>query len=984
MLTTLLLGATLLRQDTFQGVVVEDRGGCKVISTTIDGVDLRAFLPGDTQAGDRISGVVLEADGSTLKPSTKYIITNSAGLGEPTRMGSGFTIGWAIRTTDNKPVVTGSILARLDGAIVCPAPSNYSSSAMVPRGTAIAVSGPFDGDVKSTKASTVLGPMTVVAESPRSCYVLPPGLMTGKFKFNIQEGSQAAVQCETRVVTPLFSIEDPLIKVGESTQANIGLLGLSDIQSETIPMVLTNNSPSIVSLKGGNTQVIEVNKSKLDANGAFRIEVPVTAIGAGRYELSLQTAMKSSVSDPDDEPDPIVVKVTGPSKIKANESATFSATCFPQGKVPVLVRFVYVSLRGFMRDLGTDFDMSDGFSAQLNASQLPEGPGFVLAAAITGEQNSATDGIAVTIGSDDPPVSFGNGDVQREYTRAARNTMTTTSSMIMATFNQVVQYESAIDEWNRKATEQWLREAEERSKAREALKQASNLEALDAELDRLMGTGFFEMDKLIKELEKIKASPGGAANKDDLKKQANEVEAAAKKCKEDCDALQKALDKAKQDQKDIEKQMTDLAADVQATFLADGWTGRATFDAGVGIIRWGFVHDGPNQINNFGSPQSQKINDARRKKRDLAKKLADKKKEIEDLEAKVKACKEHCAEMEEAAKKAQVAAANAQAAEVKESEIDVLCHKFREILERIRSYIEGRANLRSRLERFFQALTQHCPKTSKDLQLYANQIRDLANAKMQLEEELKKAAEQHRQNAKAAKDAAEAAQGTADQLAEQQRQAEETARKLAADRARQQAETERKARQAAAEAQKAQAERQAKEAEERAKAFDDWLKDMMGKGLISGDGEKLIEDLKDSLGAGIDISGSIAEGFAEALHQWMMNSSSGQTTAAGAAQALVGLAATIYYWWIEAEMRGAIDRIKEKLEPGRLQELLVTIGQNFNRQPFGRVDIPMKGNESFFFMRKGNMIIIFKAERGKGLTICYVGRAGGQLTMRIA
>lgn len=976
MLAALGLGLTLWTQDTLKGVVVENSNGYRVISGSVGTTELKIYLPDDMRQGDTISGTVLEVNGGSLKASDRFRVASVAGPKKPIVAGPGGVVTWLL--TDQQGNGFGSFQTRTKVDLGAPLPSGYRASAVVARGTPIRISGPFDGDSSNTKARMGGVELPVIAESPRQAYVMPPSIATGKFSFTVQEGSEPRVACVTRVVIPLFSIQDPLIKVGETTQANVGLLGLSDLQDGTIPMLLTNNNPQIAQLKGGNTQVVEVSKSKLDENGAFRTQVPVTAMGAGRYTLTLQTAMMSSSGEEEEDREPMTIKVTGPSKVKAGETASYRATAYPAAASLVLVRFVYVSLGGISRLLGTDIDPSDGWSASLDAKLVPEGPGFVYVLGVGEQEQTAQDHMRISVGGEaGSSTNFGNKDIQSSYDKFAKTLVTIQGATILAALGQADAYESAIDQWNKTAIDKKREAQDEFKKAVDSASVGRVLENLDKELEALIATAFPEMQRLIREMEESKGKPG---QRDELKKQADALSQDAKRCKENCDALEKALERARQDQRDLEQQMKDLASEVEKTFKADGWTGRASFDPKAGIIRWGFVSDGGgnHEINNYGSVANKKISEARKQKRDLAKKLADKKKEIEDLENKVKGCKEHCADMEKAAQNAQQAAESAQTAAVKDAEIEKLCHEIREILGRIRRFLANHPEEEAKLDPYFQAMTVICPKTQQELEDYVKQIRSFIEAKKKVEEQAKSDAHQHRKNAKSAWDAADAAQGIADQLARQQGEAEDKAREFEAQRKKEQAEAERKARDAAEKANKAKQEQDRKDAEARGQAFLDWLKDMMARGLISSDGQKLIEDLQSSLGAGLDISTSLADGFGTALNQWMMGGSSGQMSSAGVAQALTGLAATIYYWWIEAEMRGALDRIKEKLEPRRLQELLVTIDQNFKGQPFGRVDIPGKGGESYFFMRKGNLILIFNAERGKGLSVCYAGRADGK------
>ena len=103
----------------------------------------------------------------------------------------------------------------------------------------------------------------------------------------------------------------------------------------------------------------------------------------------------------------------------------------------------------------------------------------------------------------------------------------------------------------------------------------------------------------------------------------------------------------------------------------------------------------------------------------------------------------------------------------------------------------------------------------------------------------------------------------------------------------------------------------------------------------------------------------------------------GGTTAtggtAGVTQFGISLGAAIYYMIIEGELRGAVDQLQDKLNDKDFKELWYLIDQQHRGESQGVIDIPGKGDRSYFFVRQGNRVIVFRVTRSRGLELLGQG-----------
>lgn len=138
--------------------------------------------------------------------------------------------------------------------------SSLQKSSYVPNvsqcGHPVVISGRFDGNFKNTKVKVGGENCLILAESPRDAVFQSPYEVVGKTELKF---SDATFSGKSEIVNLKLRLRahKAKLKMGEKTTIRANVEGIGD-SSNAVELVLVNMTPDVVSVKGGDQQVVRI------------------------------------------------------------------------------------------------------------------------------------------------------------------------------------------------------------------------------------------------------------------------------------------------------------------------------------------------------------------------------------------------------------------------------------------------------------------------------------------------------------------------------------------------------------------------------------------------------------------------------------------------------------------------------------------------------------------------------------------------------
>jgi hypothetical protein len=253
-------------------------------------------LPIDLMPGERISGSIAAIPRGATDAARS---SNAAALGalDVEICGSTYPVRGGAFTCPEVPVDSIEVILK-DGSeplfqlpVTVPksAPRPSPSAFVLPAeglsgGRARAV-GPFGKTTETVTVSVAGSPAHVVAQSPRaSIFDVPPG-PGGMTTIELHAGD-IVLRGDFRIVSLRIAPPRPIIHTGERTAFAAQVFGLKGLR-KTLTLKLTNLSPAIVSMEGGNAQDVTIVPAEVSAAGTYDISRRLTGIHRGDYVINV-------------------------------------------------------------------------------------------------------------------------------------------------------------------------------------------------------------------------------------------------------------------------------------------------------------------------------------------------------------------------------------------------------------------------------------------------------------------------------------------------------------------------------------------------------------------------------------------------------------------------------------------------------------------------------------------------------------------------
>jgi len=278
---------------------------------------IKVNLPDDMAAGDTISGTVIaEPVGTTLDEKERnsdvlngYVVVVKAQRKavKKTRVIEKLLTGVAIPTALAGGVATliledtkGKFVAKTEIPVqpkppaieqpTVPTSENFQIPGVGQTGRPFEVTGPFDGNTSNTKVKIGGKHVKVLAESPRKVVAQIPRDVVGSTEIEVKEGNVVAKD-EMNNLKVSLSADRTTLHKGEGATLGVRVSGLQGLQ-DPVPLRLTNESPLVVNMQGGNDQVINITPAETREGDTFFTERSLTAIQTGGFNVRARVELR--------------------------------------------------------------------------------------------------------------------------------------------------------------------------------------------------------------------------------------------------------------------------------------------------------------------------------------------------------------------------------------------------------------------------------------------------------------------------------------------------------------------------------------------------------------------------------------------------------------------------------------------------------------------------------------------------------------------
>ncbi len=299
---------------------ISENGLTSVVFETSEGV-VTTYLPANLHSGDIISGTVItEPNGKNTKQITKnqkilngYVIEmkDEKTLVDKQKLNwqlpADFTEGMVrliLRDTNGRELGVADLPVNSEPRISMvglPVIRNdFRIPGLLRSGETEMISGVFDGRADNTGLKLGDEDVDIIAESPEGLFVKVPENVTGSNILQLSEG-EMQLEEEVHVADLNLSADKLTLAKGGQTKVNIKVSGLQNIE-KPVDVQVTNLSPSVITIDGGNTQTLQINPDQVAPDGTFTSDLNVKALLSGGFSLMAKI----------DQPAPSFIKILSP------------------------------------------------------------------------------------------------------------------------------------------------------------------------------------------------------------------------------------------------------------------------------------------------------------------------------------------------------------------------------------------------------------------------------------------------------------------------------------------------------------------------------------------------------------------------------------------------------------------------------------------------------------------------------------------------
>lgn len=737
---------------------------------------IKVFLPDDARVGVKISGTVMtEATGRNEKEKNrnnellqKYVLTVQGTFSGEEALSRLFIISFVnpnpsitLLTADKKIVSTNSIPLKNN---VSPATSiTIPTHALT--GSPLRITGPFDGDASNTRCS-IDGKVTeLIAESPGQMICNMPAAASGPHSITIEENGKTTQQ-EICAVNMDMTADKTNLRRGQKAIITTTISGLQKLPAN-VALTISNASANTVTLIGGNTQIITITPTQVNAEGTYSQTFTAQSISTGNFTINANLHLPEKGEERNNTsgthpaslcncyinqqsyliPPQTCITLGGTlNPSPANNNQTNQPG--PGSTSPPIVSFsqpgemnkqsgqILLQLTAPANDVAAvifserpvsgsawnpvGYALNTGNNWQCNwTTPLGNDGEHIIRARIAGKNNTVTERFSQTLLQVTPyAINPAPGE---------RMNLTVSNKQIQDADQKTKQITDSLRLLQEKLDALQKKYDELRSKQTENTNMANELAAIDKLIDQVPGLYSDSLKALIDSLNKLKANLPAKVDPAALQKAADDAAQRVKDCQDRLNKLKEEKEQAQKNLDALNKQIEDLLDKKDALHLGNNWIGGHGYHAD-GSFWYGYVGD-ENSNTNITAEANALSNQLRALKGPHAKAN----KRSKNLDAEIKASEEECNKLKKEQEKAEKAAKDGNQHAAVETQVDELTRQIESLMAALQKWCDAHPGVCN----FDPALSGQ-PGTPEELQAYLNKIDDIIEKKKKKEEELKK------------------------------------------------------------------------------------------------------------------------------------------------------------------------------------------------------------------------------------------------------
>jgi hypothetical protein len=256
------------------------------------------YLPEDARPGDTLSGTVsLEPSGRDAREQARnlgtlrgYVVAigdRRASAQEPQWT---WTVPEAVRSAVEVALLRdrGRPAARASVPLAPPIPlpppvGEFALPEIGQTGRPIHIAGPFDGRFETGRLAVGGTEASPIVESARQAVFRSPADVVGPTEIRLEEGEETVTGIFRNVDLGLSAPRLDLRR-GERTTLTVEVRGLEGLE-RPLEFDVVNDSPSVVSLEGGERQRVEIAPGEVGPSGVYAWNRTLTGAGVGAFDL---------------------------------------------------------------------------------------------------------------------------------------------------------------------------------------------------------------------------------------------------------------------------------------------------------------------------------------------------------------------------------------------------------------------------------------------------------------------------------------------------------------------------------------------------------------------------------------------------------------------------------------------------------------------------------------------------------------------------
>lgn len=712
-----------------------------------------------------------------------------------------------------------------------------------------------DGDLTNNSITINNKNVPGLAESESGVFFKAPSNSNGSslLQFN-NEGD--IIEATVNVLGLNLAVGRTNLLRGETTNLSINVTGLEGLE-DTVPMTITNNTVSNITLEDGNVQQLIINPSTDATSGNYFKSLSIRALQRGGFSISV--------------------------KVEASSQQNLLCNCYINGQSYLISVEACQELGGNCSE-NQEEDESDGAEDETPPDYNCEVPSEITESdqsvnlqiedfstddcvavifsyrpiddnqwQIIGSDNTAEDGLQVNwkpaLGNDGvyiiriQVVNVNNITSERqqhvffnvENQSKNDNSLNVSYSISESDIEREIRKARATGERIKKEEEKLrkLRDKiwDEKDLKKENEEAKNELIVIDKVLDSIPKTYKDDFKRILDSLASLKKKLPDVVDPLVLQKAIDDAQSRVDDCNKRLEAL-------KREQADLEKERDDLKGqldDVQEAFyklhIDNGWVGGYGYHSD-GRPWHGYV--GGERANTDLGDEKYKL---KKQYRELKKQYLKNLKRLGQLPAEISEAEEDCEELSKALEKAKTAKETTDLHAATELEAEDICRQIKRLLRSLRRWCHNNpdhCDFKDKLKK----LLEECPKDVTGLENLWNELDNIIAAKKEKE--------------KAFGDAADVIQDTIDALENEIEKLKDKIRALNDQRDKEYAEAERKLRQRYKELAEAKTRAAAKKRErDKQKKEDERIMELIKKARSGDAGEEALKDL--AKGMGLDL-----------------------------------------------------------------------------------------------------------------------------------